>query len=117
MKKIEGEHIYTACRETGDFIDKFDTIEEAKEAIKQYEEQDKEEGTFSDDFYDIVDENHCSIMDKRGGSRPNSGRKPNGEQPRVAISCRVEKSTADWLKAQGTVGTTIDRLVQSEQKR
>lgn len=52
---------YTADRETGTFIDEVKTIEEGLELIKQYEEDDKEEGAYQEDFYDIVDENHCHI--------------------------------------------------------
>lgn len=53
--------IYTADRETGTFIDRFDTIDEARKAILEYESTDKEEGTYTENFYDIVDENHISI--------------------------------------------------------
>lgn len=57
MKKI-----YTADRETGTFIDEFETIEDAKAAIEEYEEYEKEEGVYEPDFYDIVDENHISLI-------------------------------------------------------
>lgn len=53
--------IYTADRETGTFIEEFATVEAAKLAIKQYEEQDKKDDTFEPDFYDIVNEHHESI--------------------------------------------------------
>lgn len=57
MKKI-----YTADRETGTFIDEFETVEDAKLAIMEYEEYEKEEGVYEPDFYDIVDENHVSLI-------------------------------------------------------
>ena len=41
-------------REAGNIIDVFDTLEEAKKALKNYEEQDKAEGTYTEDFYEIV---------------------------------------------------------------
>lgn len=47
--------VYTACRETGDVIDRFATIEEAKREIARYEERDQNDGTFEAHFYDIVD--------------------------------------------------------------
>lgn len=51
----------TADRETGTIIETFKTREEAVEAIRGYEEDDKKEGTYSPGFYDIVDDDHCSI--------------------------------------------------------
>ena len=56
MKKI-----YTADRETGTFIEECNSIEEAKELIAQYEEQDKINNVYEEDFYAIVDEEHCTI--------------------------------------------------------
>lgn len=56
MKKF-----YTADRETGTHIEAFATYEEAQKAIEAYEAQDKADGTYEENFYDIVDENHCTI--------------------------------------------------------
>lgn len=53
--------IYTSDRETGTFIDECKSIEEAKKLIEQYEEQDKVDNVFEENFYAIVDENHCTI--------------------------------------------------------
>lgn len=53
--------IYTADRETGTFIEEVASIDEAKKLIAEYEAQDKADGTFTEGFYDIVDEDHCSI--------------------------------------------------------
>lgn len=39
----------------GNVIDWFDTIEEANEAIQRYEEEDKKDGYFEPDFYEIYD--------------------------------------------------------------
>ena len=39
----------------GNVIDCFDTIEEAKEAIKRYEDEDSKDGYFESDFYEIYD--------------------------------------------------------------
>lgn len=52
---------YTADRETGTIIDAFDTVEDALSAIEQYESSDKKDGTYEDNFYDIVDGDHCSV--------------------------------------------------------
>ena len=56
MKKI-----YTANRETGTFIEEFPTVEEARKAIIDYEEKDKADGIYEENFYDIVDENHHTL--------------------------------------------------------
>ena len=56
MKKI-----YTADRETGTFIEECKSIEEARELIAMYEEQDKINDVYEEDFYAIVDEEHCTI--------------------------------------------------------
>lgn len=47
------KELITRFRETGDKIDEFATYEEAKAAIAAYEAEDKEEGNFTDDFYEI----------------------------------------------------------------
>lgn len=46
------KNYWTACRETGDFIDCFKTYEDAVKA----------EGNYTENFYDIVDDEHCSII-------------------------------------------------------
>ncbi len=53
--------IWTADKETGSLIEKCESIEEAAEKIRQYEEYDKEEGTYQENFYDIVNEKHESL--------------------------------------------------------
>lgn len=53
---------YTADRETGTFIDEFETVGDALEAIHQYEEDDKAEGVYVPEFYDVVDENRNSYI-------------------------------------------------------
>ncbi len=53
---------FTVCRETWDFIDEFDTYEDCKNAILEYEAYDKDDDSYEPDFYDIVDEDHRSYM-------------------------------------------------------
>lgn len=45
----------TRDREAGNEIERFATLEEAKKAIKSYEEIDKAEETYTEDFYEIYD--------------------------------------------------------------
>ena len=44
----------TQDREAGNSIDKFETLEEAEKAIAEYESEDKHDGTYTEDFYEIV---------------------------------------------------------------
>ena len=53
--------LYTACRETGDFIEEVNSIQECKDLIKNYEEIDRSEGDYADNFYAIVNENHEEV--------------------------------------------------------
>jgi hypothetical protein len=48
---------YTRDREAGNIIDKFETEQEALKAIKSYEEEDKRDGSYIPDFYEIFNEN------------------------------------------------------------
>lgn len=41
-------------REAGNVIDSFNTLEEAQRELSIYEENDREEGIYKDDFYEIV---------------------------------------------------------------
>ncbi len=54
--------IYTACKETGALIDEFNTIEEALKEIERYETIDKKDGVYESDFYDVVNEERCSLL-------------------------------------------------------
>ena len=53
---------FMADREAGNIIDEFDSIEEAKKAILAYEEEDRKDGTYSEDFYDVVDIDRRSVL-------------------------------------------------------
>lgn len=53
--------MYTADKETGTFIEQIDSYEEGLELIRQYEEEDKKEGNYTEGFYDIVDSEHCHV--------------------------------------------------------
>ena len=41
-------------REAGNVITQFETMEDAKKELEKYEEQDKKDGTYSEDFYEIA---------------------------------------------------------------
>lgn len=42
-------------REAGNFIDEFETLEEAEETVMDYERQDRYQGCYEPDFYEIVE--------------------------------------------------------------
>ena len=40
-------------REAGNVITQFETMEEAQKELEKYEEQDKKDGVYVEDFYEI----------------------------------------------------------------
>lgn len=42
-------------REAGNFIDEFNSLEEAEDMIAQYEREDTLQGCYEPDFYEIVE--------------------------------------------------------------
>lgn len=51
-------------REAGNKIDCFTTLEEAKRTLKEYEEQDKIDGIYEPDFYEIYNIEKEEIYDE-----------------------------------------------------
>lgn len=47
--------LYTACRETGDKIEPVDSVQEGLDLIEKYEETDINEGTYTPDFYSVIE--------------------------------------------------------------
>ena len=50
-----GHNYFITCRENGDVIEKASSYEEALSIIAEYESSDKEDGTYTDNFYEIVE--------------------------------------------------------------
>lgn len=44
---------WTRDREAGNKIECFETLEEAQKALTAYEEEDKKDGTYEENFYEI----------------------------------------------------------------
>ncbi len=61
MRK-RGINMYTADRETGTFIEEVESVEQGLRVIATYERMDKANGCYSPDFYDVVDSDHCSLI-------------------------------------------------------
>ena len=57
----EIEAMWVADRCTGSFIEKVDSIAAGMAIIKQFEDEDRANGDYTPDFYEIVDQDHCSI--------------------------------------------------------
>lgn len=51
----ENHTFETRDYETGTCIDEFATLEEARKAIEAYEQEDKENGCYEENFYEIYD--------------------------------------------------------------
>ena len=49
----KNKKFYTRDEEAGNIIEGFDTYEEALSAIEKYENEDKKDGTFTENFYEI----------------------------------------------------------------
>ena len=56
------DEFWTADKETGSFIESYDSISDARKAIEGYEEQDKAEGIYTPNFYDVVNDEHDSVI-------------------------------------------------------
>lgn len=54
--------IYVSDRETGTIIEEVNSIFEGEKLIDIYEEQDKIDGNYEKDFYDIINENKKSLI-------------------------------------------------------
>jgi hypothetical protein len=53
MEKKEDSIFSIGCRQTGLIIDKFATLEDAKNALNEFEKQDLDDGFYEADFYEI----------------------------------------------------------------
>lgn len=53
--------LFVADRETGTFMEEVKTIEEGLKVIAGFEKEDKENDCYSENFYNIVDEEHSSV--------------------------------------------------------
>lgn len=53
--------IYVADRETGTPIEEISSLMEGRKLIADFEQQDREDGTYSKDFYDIINDDGESV--------------------------------------------------------
>ena len=50
-------------REAGNVITEFKTLEEAKKELEKYEAQDKKDGVYVEDFYEIYDLDTHTVLE------------------------------------------------------
>lgn len=55
MKNLKTKTYTISDREAGNVIDRKLTLSEAEKKLKEYEEADKKDKTYTPDFYEIVD--------------------------------------------------------------
>jgi hypothetical protein len=55
LKEVIEMRYTIICRETGTVIEEESTYAAAEKTLKEYEETDKKEGTYTPDFYEIVE--------------------------------------------------------------
>lgn len=53
--------LFTACAESGDFIEEVKSIDEGVSLINRYEIDDLNDGLYTPDFYEVEDENHIRV--------------------------------------------------------
>lgn len=61
-EKPKMKKFYIANRETGTIINYAPTFKQALALLNEYEYDDKKEGIFEEDFYDILDENKNTLL-------------------------------------------------------
>jgi len=55
-------------REIGEVIDVYTTYEEAKKQLEEYEQEDKDNGDYEENFYNIIEEGRFYIADGKNNS-------------------------------------------------
>lgn len=61
-EKTTMKKFYIANRETGTIINYATSFKQALLLLKEYEDDDKNEGIFEENFYDILDENKNTML-------------------------------------------------------
>ena len=50
-------------REAGNVIEHFNTVEEAKKTLERYEQDDRKDGSYTEDFYEIYDLDTNTVLE------------------------------------------------------
>ena len=103
-------HYKTQERETGTLIDLFYTKEYADMAVAEYEKQDKENGTYTPDFYEVKELDVEEYTRYRIGMEITAIRKAAGmTQLQLAEKCGMAQPNIARIE-NGTYATSIDVL-------
>lgn len=62
LEEAKDMKMYVADKETGTFIEEVKSVAEGKELIRRYEEEDEKNGCYKPNYYDVVDENHFTLL-------------------------------------------------------
>ena len=103
-------HYKTQDRETGTLIDLFYTKEYADMAVAEYEKQDKENGSYTPDFYEVKELDIEEYTRYRIGMKITAIRKAAGlTQLQLAEKCGMAQPNIARIE-NGTYATSIDVL-------
>lgn len=93
-------------REAGNVIDKFNTIEEAKAEVLRYEEEDKREDTYEEDFYEIVEMNRQQAQ--------NEWDRLYTKQYKFKFNKNTDKDIIEYLESLDNKQGKIKELIRKE---
>ena len=103
-------HYKTQARETGTLIDLFYIKEHAEMAVAEYEKQDKGNGTYTPDFYEVKELDVEEYTRYRIGMKITAIRKAAGlTQLQLAEKCGMAQPNIARIE-NGTYATSIDVL-------
>ncbi len=108
--------LWTANKATGMRIEPVASVEEGLKLINEYEEQDRAEGTYTEGWYDIVDENYCSVsvMDEKIQKMKDLRKELGWSQAELSNQLNIPKRTIeDWERGVRTPSEwSLDLIIE-----
>lgn len=107
---IESDEKYVIRdREAGNEITHFDTMEEAQAELERFEENDKTEGTYEEDFYEIVKKVPMKLSVKKAQETYDKKCKI----VTIRLNRDTESDLVEWFeKNPGTASTKIKQMIR-----
>lgn len=117
--------LWTANKEAGTRIEPVTSVKEGLKLITEYEEQDKVEGTYQEGFYDVVDEDYCSvsIMDEKIQKMKKLRKNIGWSQAELSNQLNIPRRTIEeWERgsrtpSEWTIDLVIDKLIDIKNNR